>query len=50
MWSTRGYPGLVRKSDGWGKGGLVGNAFPAHVQTPTFSSHKVHGNYVDCVR
>ena len=51
VWSTRGYPGLVRKSDGWGKGGLVGNAFPtAHVQTPTFSSHKVHGNYVDCVR
>lgn len=69
VWSTRGYPGLARRSDGWGKGVVPGNdaamgpevsgsrsdgtanAFPtAHVQTPTFSSHKVHGNYVDCVR
>ena len=69
VWSTRGYPGLVRRSDGWRKGSTASGdsppgesppgggektanvAFPtAHVQTPTFSSHKVHGNYVDCVR
>ena len=49
VWSTDGYDGLIKQSDGWRED--AGKKFPtAHVQTPSFSSHKVHGNYVDCVR
>ena len=37
--------------DGQGKLPSMSKPFPtANVQTPLFSSHKVHGSYVDCVR
>ena len=42
VWSTDGYDGLIKQSDGWRED--AGKKFPtAHVQTPSFSSHKVHG-------
>ena len=51
VWSTAGYTHLVARSETCGDEPDDAQRFPtAHVQTPLFSSFRVHDNYVDCVR
>lgn len=48
VWSIAGYEDVVQKAETWTDGVA---AFPtARIQTPCFSSFRVHKNYVDCVR
>lgn len=48
VWSLSGYRHLVEQSESWSANN---DKFPtAHIQTPVFSSFRVHTNYVDCVR